>query len=100
MQQSRNLAARVAHWSANHRKAAIFGWLAFVLIAAFIGKAVGTSQIHGADQFSGEAGKAEHTLEKAGLRPNTEHVFIQSKTLSVRDPRFQAAIRDATVRLN
>jgi hypothetical protein len=28
------LAARAAHWSARHRKTAIFGWLAFVVIAA------------------------------------------------------------------
>jgi uncharacterized membrane protein YdfJ with MMPL/SSD domain len=98
--KSRNLASRAAHWSAEHRKKAIFGWLAFVVIAAMLGQSLGQNQIHGADQFSGEAGKAEHTLEKAGLRPNTEHVFIQSKTITVRDPRFQAAIRDAAVRLN
>jgi hypothetical protein len=35
----RNLAARAAHWSANHRKAAIWGWLAivFLLAVAFMG---------------------------------------------------------------
>jgi uncharacterized membrane protein YdfJ with MMPL/SSD domain len=98
--QSRNLAARAARWSAEHRKAAIFGWLAFVVIAFAIGNAVGQSQIHGADQFSGEAGRAEHTLEEAGLRPNSEHVFIQSKTLTVKDPEFQAAIRASAARLN
>ena len=28
-----NIAARMAHWSSQHRKRAIFGWLAFVLVA-------------------------------------------------------------------
>src|SRR4051812_32238772 len=100
MTRSRNLAARAAHWSAENRKKAIFGWLAFVVIAAMLGQGIGQNQIHGADQFSGEAGRAEHTLQDAGLRPNSESGFIQSKTLTVRDPRVQAAIGDATARLN
>jgi uncharacterized membrane protein YdfJ with MMPL/SSD domain len=100
MTRSRNLAARAAHWSAENRKKAIFGWLAFVVVAFALGNALGQNQIHGADQFSGESGRAEHTLENAGLRPNSEHVFIQSKSLTVRDRRFQAAIVDATARLN
>src|SRR5437764_56050 len=32
--QTRTLAARAGHWSAQHRKAAIWGWIAFVLVAA------------------------------------------------------------------
>ena len=39
--QSRNLAARAARWSAQHRKKAIFGWLAFVIVAFVVGGAVG-----------------------------------------------------------
>jgi RND superfamily putative drug exporter len=38
---NRNLAARAGHWSATHRKKAIFGWLAFVLIATVLGGSVG-----------------------------------------------------------
>jgi RND superfamily putative drug exporter len=71
----KNIAARAAHWSATHRKLAIFGWLAFVLAGVAIGGAVGQSQIHGADQFSGEAHRAEKTLHEAGLRPNDESVL-------------------------
>jgi hypothetical protein len=29
MQPSRNFAARAGRWSAQHRKKAVFGWLAF-----------------------------------------------------------------------
>ena len=32
-----NLAARMARWSGQHRKTAIFGWFAFVLVAFFVG---------------------------------------------------------------
>ena len=99
MKKSRNLAARAAHWSAEHRKAAIFGWLAFVVIAVFAGNAVGKNTIQGADLFSGEAGKAEHALYDAGLRPNNEHILVQSKKLVVGDPEFTATIEDAVARL-
>ena len=34
----KNLAARAGHWSATHRKAAIFGWLGFVVLAVLIGQ--------------------------------------------------------------
>src|SRR5689334_1588789 len=95
----RNIAARMGHWSATHRKAAIWGWLAFVLLAVFIGRAVGQNTIHGADNFSGEAGTAEKALYGHGLRPNTEHVFFQSKTLTIRDPQYRAAVVDASTRL-
>ena len=99
MQKSRNLAARAAHWSANHRKTAIWGWVAFVLVAAFLGNAVGEKKIHGADMFSGESGKAEQALYDSGLRPNDEHVLIQSNKLEVSDPQFTATIRDAVAGL-
>jgi uncharacterized membrane protein YdfJ with MMPL/SSD domain len=99
MAQTRNIAARAAHWSAEHRKVAILGWLAFVAAAVFIGQAVGQKQIHGADAFSGESGRAEQTLHDAGLRPNDEHVLIQSSRLTVGDPRFRDAIVGTAARL-
>ena len=97
--RARNLAGRMGHWSATHRKTAIFGWLGFVVLAVLIGQAVGQNKIHGADNFSGESGRAEQALYGSGLRPNTEHVFIQSKNLTIRDPRFRAAVVESAVRL-
>ena len=32
-----NLAGRMGRWSATHRKAAIFGWFGFVIVAVFVG---------------------------------------------------------------
>jgi hypothetical protein len=45
----RNLAARAARWSAQHRRKAIFGWLAFVLISAVVGLGLGTKEIPSED---------------------------------------------------
>ncbi len=39
-----NLAARMARWSAHHRKKAIFGWLAFALVAFAIGNSLVTQK--------------------------------------------------------
>ena len=43
--QKQNLAARAGRWSAQHRKKAVFGWLAFVIAAVFIGGRLGTKTI-------------------------------------------------------
>ena len=40
-----NLAARAGRWSARHWKTAVFGWLAFVLVAFYLGMVVGTNSL-------------------------------------------------------
>ena len=95
-----NLAARMARWSARNRKKAIFGWLAFVVVVFMAGNLVGTTQISEVDQFSGEAGEAERALDRAGMRPNEEVVYVQSDELTVEDPAFRAAVEDVTTRLS
>ena len=94
--ETRNLAARAGRWSAANRKKAIWGWLAFVLIAVMIGGAVGTKQIDDADEFSGESRQAEQIRDQAGLTDRAvERVLIQSRgKLTVADDEFLAAIRD------
>lgn len=95
---SHNLAARMAHWSGRHRKTAFFGWLAFAILALAIGNMVGSKPISDVDQFSGESHDAEAALDRAGLRPNSEVVFIQSDNLRIKDPEFRAAVLiDATI---
>jgi uncharacterized membrane protein YdfJ with MMPL/SSD domain len=96
-----NLAARMARWSGQHRKKAIFGWLAFVLVAFVVGmNVIGSKQLTDLDQFTGESGDAEQALDRAGLRPVEEVVFVQSDELTVRDPAFRAAVEDVTGRLS
>jgi len=95
-----NVAARMAHWSGRHRKKAFWGWLAFVVVVFLGGNMVGTTQISAVDQFSGESHRAEAALDRAGLRPVEEAVFIQSGKLTVKDPEFQAAVKDVMGRLS
>jgi uncharacterized membrane protein YdfJ with MMPL/SSD domain len=99
MSRRTNIAARAARWSAAHRKLAIFGWLAFVVASVVVGGAVGTRQLTDAESVSGESGKAEVALEKARLNPDSEVVFVQSRSLDASDPEFEAAVADATRRL-
>jgi uncharacterized membrane protein YdfJ with MMPL/SSD domain len=96
-----NLAARMARWSGQHRRKAIFGWLAFVLIAFVVGNnLIGSNYISDIDDFSGESREAEQALDRAGLRPVEEVVFVQSDELTIRDPEFRAAVEDVTGRLS
>src|SRR3954470_12714968 len=96
---SHNVAARMARWSSKHRKKAFWGWLAFVILAFAIGLSMGSNLISDVDNFNGESHDAEAALEDAGLRPQSEVVFIQSDKLTVKDPQFKATVEDVTSRL-
>jgi uncharacterized membrane protein YdfJ with MMPL/SSD domain len=92
---SKNLAARMGRWSANHWKTAVFGWLAFVIASVVIGGAVGTKYLEQDDLAVGEAARATKIIE-AGFPQKADEqgeiVLIQSKTLKADDPAFEAAI--------
>jgi RND superfamily putative drug exporter len=81
MQTTRNIAARAGRWSAQHRKTAILGWLAFVLVAFAIGNAVGTNQL-GNSQTSrtGDSGRADAVLRTTFKRNYSEQVLVQART--------------------
>jgi RND superfamily putative drug exporter len=89
----------MARWSSRHRKGAFWGWLVFVILAFAIGTAVGPNLISDIDNFNGESHDAEVALDNAGLRPQSEVVFIQSDELTIEDARFRATVEDATTTL-
>ena len=91
-----NIAARAAQWSAAHRKVAIFGWLAFVIVSIAVGGAVGQKQLTDAEAVSGESGKAEVALERGKLNPSEEVVLVQSDHSTATAPAFKAAVDEAT----
>ena len=96
-----NLAARMARWSSQHRMKAFFGWLAFVLVAFVVGNnMIGSKQISDVDDYSGESHRAEQALDRTGLRPVKEVVFMQSDKFTVKDPEFRGAVEDVTGRLS
>jgi uncharacterized membrane protein YdfJ with MMPL/SSD domain len=96
----RGVAARVGSWSARHKKSVLAGWLAFVVLSVVLGGMVGTDKLTKADQFTGQSGRAEKTLEQRFPTLAHEEVLIHSPTLDTRDPAFTAAIRDVKARVS
>src|SRR2546421_13071785 len=92
---TRALAARAGRWSAQHRKKAIWGWLAFALVAFMIGGALGTKTQTNAQSGLGESGRAARTLDGAFPKHQVEQVLIQSNRATATDPAFRAAVGDA-----
>jgi uncharacterized membrane protein YdfJ with MMPL/SSD domain len=93
------LAARAGRWSAQHRKKAIWGWLAFVVIAFAVGGAIGTETQTNAQSGVGESGRAARTVDNAFPKHQVEQVFVQSNSATARDPAFRAAVGDVERRL-
>ena len=97
LKHSRNLAARMGRWSAAHRKTAIFGWLAFVLVAFAIGIASPMHVIDRQDAAVGESGRANALIDQGFDLDATGHgefVLIRSDARTIDDPAFRATIRE------
>jgi putative drug exporter of the RND superfamily len=92
----------IAGWSARHRKTAIFGWLALVVVAYIIGQLLGSPNLPQNDL--GQAGQAEQTLEHLGVTaPTTEEVLIQARTPGATfatDPSMRQAVSQVTAALS
>ena len=86
-----SLAARAGRWSAQHRKKAIWGWLAFALIAFMIGGALGTKTQTTAQSGVGESGRAARTVDGAFPKHQVEQVLIRSDRATATDPCLSAA---------
>jgi uncharacterized membrane protein YdfJ with MMPL/SSD domain len=98
--KKRNLAARAGRWSARHRKAAIVGWIAFVVAAVLIGGAVGTKTLETSDYGVGDSGKAEQAQDRAFTQNVSESVLVESRGKRA-DPRaLERATRDVADRLS
>jgi uncharacterized membrane protein YdfJ with MMPL/SSD domain len=100
--QSRNFAARAGRWSAQHRKKAILGWFAFVIVATVLGGMVGTKTLADEDTGSGESKRGDQIVEAAGFPEQTsETILVQGKDgLKVGDPKFTAAVNDVVAKLD
>jgi len=95
-----NLAGRMGRWSAQHWKTAVFGWLAFVVVAFAAGIVSGTTQIDDNTSGVGESGRADRILDAGFNEPAAETVLVQSDMLSTSDPAFQAAVEDVVATLS
>ena len=95
-----NLAARAGRWSAQHRKTAIFGWLAFVAIAFVLGGMVGTKTLAPEEQGNGSSRVADQARADAFPKEASESVLVQARSgQKATDPEFRAAIEDVTAQL-
>jgi len=86
----------MGRWSASHWKAAVFGWLAFVVAALAIGMQVGTKNIDMQDANVGQSNKADQILKEGFPQadPQTEFVLVQSARKTVADPAFRTTVND------
>ena len=74
MQRPSTTSQREGHWSATHRKTAILGWLAFVVLAvglSWAARSVKPETITSADPFAGESGQAERDSTTRGCGRTT-----------------------------
>src|SRR5215203_3349638 len=99
--QAQSFAARAGRWSAQHRKKAILGWFAFVILATVLGGMVGTKTLSDEDTGNGESKRGDQIIEDAGFNDQTgETVLVQGKDgLKVGDPKFTAAVEDVVAKL-
>jgi uncharacterized membrane protein YdfJ with MMPL/SSD domain len=87
-------------WSAQHRKTAIWGWVAFVVVAFMVGNAVGLRTADDAHLGVGESGRADLTIDSAFPQSADEMVLVQSATENADSIGFRAAVGDAEFRLS
>src|SRR5581483_11957215 len=91
---------RVAGWSARHRKTAVLGWLALVVVVFAGGQLIGTKNLPSND--AGQAGRAEQTLQHLGVTtPPAENVLIRSRHggTFASDPAMRQATRQVVAAL-
>jgi RND superfamily putative drug exporter len=84
----------MALWSAHHRKKAIFGWLAFVIVIFAISKFAITQQtIVFETSGPGESGRADAILYEDFKQPAGESILIQNQQLKAGSPAFRAVVK-------
>ena len=94
MDVQRNLAARMGHWSARHRKTAVFGWLAFVVLAITLGSLIPRAELTRAEQNVGATREAQEILDAHGWQdPASEMVLVQ-RTDGASEADATAALTD------
>ena len=99
--QPRNLAARAGRWSAQHRRTAILGWIAFVVLAAVLGGKIGQNDLDDSARGSGESKRGDMIVEAAGFPERAgEQVLVQGKgSVKAGAPEVTAAVREVVRRL-
>jgi uncharacterized membrane protein YdfJ with MMPL/SSD domain len=85
--QEKNIAARMGRWSAQHRKKAIGGWLAFVIVSFIIGGALGVKAPEDEQTYVGDSGKAHQLVDRHFPTENAESVIVKGTSSTSPDVR-------------
>jgi uncharacterized membrane protein YdfJ with MMPL/SSD domain len=100
VQSSRNLAARMGRWSAEHRAKAVVGWLVFVVLAVAVGGSVGTETLEEEDYGVGESREADQAIAANYPDRASETVLIKSRAgATATEPEFRAVVGDVVAEL-
>src|SRR5436190_20897835 len=91
---TKNLAARMARWSAGHWKTATFGWLGLIIVAFAVGGQVGTKTVDPNTSGPGQSGQMDRILASGFKHPAAESVLIQSRSIKAGSPAFDSAVKD------
>jgi RND superfamily putative drug exporter len=95
-----NVAARMARWSAHHRKKAIFGWLALAIALFAISIVSPLKQIVFETSGPGESGRADTIIYDEFKQPAGESVLVQNASVRADAPAFRAVVLSAISRLS
>ena len=99
--KAENLTARAARWSAAHRKAAVLGWFAFVLVAFAIGSAAGFVFMKDEEFGIGDSHEAEALLAREfPTQRAAEQVLIQRRSGRLTQAELRAVTDDLVARLS
>ncbi len=92
--QHHNLAARMARWSGQHRKAAVLGWLGLMATLFAISLVSPMNKIVFETSGPGESGRADKILYEDFERPAEESVLVQSTEFTAESPQFKAVVTE------
>jgi RND superfamily putative drug exporter len=94
-----NLAAEAGRWSAKHRRKAILGWLAFVLVTFVAGGLVNQRHLTQAEMSNGQSAQGLRA-HRGGFPQARERAGARSRRRSLRigGPALTAAVQDVVTR--
>ena len=95
-----NFTARAGRWSASHRKTAVLGWLAFVVVAFALGDAAGTVTLKSQDQGNGESRAANQILAQQFPRERAGEVVLIQSGERLGGAAYRAIVTDLVARLS
>src|SRR5688572_16989405 len=96
-----SIAARAGRWSAQHRRVAILGWLAFVVAATVGGAAIGTKELAPAEMGNGSSRAADIAVDEAGFRDSSgEQVLLRARSAGASGAELRQASTELAERLS